>query len=49
MKLEKHLKNKNNSMKGALTIKAKERLQRTLVNCVFGTEGNDKDDPMMVS
>ena len=35
------------SSKGALTITAKERLQRTLVNCMFGTEGLDDNDPFM--
>lgn len=43
------LTNKNSSMKGALTIKAKERLQRTLVNCTFGTENNDGNESIMVS
>ncbi|KAK3069014.1 hypothetical protein LTR53_012989 [Teratosphaeriaceae sp. CCFEE 6253] len=35
------------SMKGALAIHAKDRLQRTLVNCMFGIEGVDEDDPFM--
>ena len=33
------------SMKGAITISAKERLQRTLVNCMFGEEESAVDDP----
>nr|POF13941.1 hypothetical protein CFP56_02965 [Quercus suber] len=33
------------STKGILAISAKERLQRTLVNCTFGTEGTDENDP----
>jgi hypothetical protein len=33
------------SMKGAITISAKERLQRTLVNCMFGEEESAADDP----
>ena len=33
------------SMKGAMTISAKERLQRTLVNCMFGEEESVADDP----
>ena len=37
------------STKASLAIAAKERLQRTLVNCVFGMEGVDQDDPFMVS
>lgn len=39
--------NNKGSLKGALTMAAKERLQRTLVNCIFGTEGVDEDDPFM--
>jgi len=39
--------NNKGSMKGALAIAAKERLQRTLVNCIFGTEGVDESDPFM--
>lgn len=39
--------NNKGSMKGALAITAKDRLQRTLVNCMFGTEGNTEDDPFM--
>ncbi|KAK4888876.1 hypothetical protein LTR27_012275 [Elasticomyces elasticus] len=39
--------NNKGSMKGALAIHAKDRLQRTLVNCVFGTEGVDEEDPFM--
>ena len=39
--------NNKGSLKGALAIHAKDRLQRTLVNCVFGTEGVDEDDPFM--
>lgn len=35
------------SIKGVLAITAMERLQRTLVNCTFGTEGVDVDDPFM--
>ena len=37
--------NNKGSMKGALAITSRERLQRTLVNCTFGTEGVDEDDP----
>ncbi|KAK3721561.1 hypothetical protein LTR37_003117 [Vermiconidia calcicola] len=33
--------------KGALAIAAKERLQRTLVNCIFGSEGLDDNDPFV--
>ena len=33
--------------KSALTVTAKERLQRTLVNCIFGTEGRDEEDEFM--
>ncbi|KAK4546368.1 hypothetical protein LTR36_002045 [Oleoguttula mirabilis] len=32
------------AMKGALAIAAKDRLQRTLVNCMFGTEGGTPMD-----
>ncbi|KAK5136925.1 hypothetical protein LTR08_001432 [Meristemomyces frigidus] len=39
--------NNKGSMKGALAITAKDRLQRTLVNCMFGTEGLDGEDPFM--
>ncbi|KAK4910303.1 hypothetical protein LTR49_020984 [Elasticomyces elasticus] len=39
--------NNKGSMKGALAIHAKDRLQRTLVNCIFGTEGVDEEDPFM--
>lgn len=39
--------NNKGSMKGALMITAKERLQRTLVNSMFGTEGNNENDPFM--
>jgi len=41
--------NNKGSMKGTLAITAKDRLQRTLVNCMFGTEGMDEDDPFMDS
>ena len=33
--------------KDNLAITAKERLQRTLVNCMFGTEGVDEEDPFL--
>ena len=36
--------NNKGSMKGALAIAAKERLQRTLVNCMFGAEEEDEND-----
>jgi hypothetical protein len=36
--------NKNN-----LVISAKECLQRTLINCTFGTEGMDEEDPFVES
>ncbi|TKA66276.1 hypothetical protein B0A55_09524 [Friedmanniomyces simplex] len=39
--------NNKGSMKGILAIHAKDRLQRTLVNCIFGTEGLDEEDPFM--
>ncbi|KAK5113753.1 hypothetical protein LTR85_010770 [Meristemomyces frigidus] len=40
--------NNKGSMKGALAITAKDRLQRTLVNCMFGTQGIDEqDDPFL--
>jgi hypothetical protein len=32
--------------RGTLTVEAKNCLQRTLVNCIFGTEGVDEDDPL---
>jgi len=35
------------SMNGTLAVVAKERLQRTLVNCMFGTEGVDESDPFL--
>ncbi|KAK1057698.1 hypothetical protein LTR33_013574 [Friedmanniomyces endolithicus] len=35
------------SMKGALALHAKDRLQRTLMNCIFGAEGLDEEDPFM--
>ena len=35
------------STKGALAIHAKDRLQRTLVNCMFGSESTDEYDPFM--
>ncbi|KAK0302837.1 hypothetical protein LTR01_008511 [Friedmanniomyces endolithicus] len=35
------------STNGALALHAKDRLQRTLVNCIFGTEGLDDEDPFM--
>ncbi len=37
--------NNKGSVKGALTVVAKERLQRTLVNCMFGAEGASEEDP----
>ena len=39
--------NSKGSMKGALAVIAKDRLQRTLVTCMFGTEGVDSDDTFM--
>lgn len=39
--------NNKASMKNSLTIIAKDRLQRTLVNCMFGTEGRSEDDEIM--
>lgn len=39
--------NNKGSMKGALAIAAKDRLQRTLLNCMFGMEGMDQDDPFL--
>ena len=33
--------------KGALAVTAKERLQRTLVNSIFGKEGVDESDPFL--
>lgn len=41
--------NVSGSMKGALAIEAKNKLQRTLINCTFGTEGLDENHPLMVS
>ncbi|KAK1813869.1 hypothetical protein LTR12_011777 [Friedmanniomyces endolithicus] len=41
------LSDNKGSMKGALALHAKDRLQRTLVNCIFGTEGLDQEDPFM--
>ena len=38
---------KRGSTKGPLAITAKERLQRTLVNCMFGIEDVDEGDPFM--
>ncbi|KAI7226172.1 hypothetical protein KC330_g8909 [Hortaea werneckii] len=38
--------NNKGSMKGALALTAKDRLQRTLVNCMFGTEGVDDQSPL---
>jgi hypothetical protein len=32
--------------RGTLTVGAKDCLQRTLVNCIFGTEGVGEDDPL---
>ena len=37
--------NTKGSLKGALAIHAKERLQRTLVNCMFVNEEDEEDDP----
>ena len=39
--------NNKGSMKGALALAAKDRLQRTLVNCMFGTEGVDAVSPLL--
>lgn len=39
--------NNKSNMKGALAITAKECLQSTLVNAMFGTEGMDENDPFM--
>ncbi|KAI7254091.1 NAD(P)-binding protein [Hortaea werneckii] len=39
--------NNKGSMKGALALTAKDRLQRTLVNCMFGTEGVDAQSPLL--
>ncbi|KAK5109305.1 hypothetical protein LTR62_007179 [Meristemomyces frigidus] len=36
-----------NASKANLAIHARERLQRTLINCIFGTEGVEADDPLM--
>lgn len=41
--------NISGSMKGALAIEAKNKLQRTLVNCTFGTEDMYESHPLMVS
>ncbi|KAI7544688.1 sure-like protein [Hortaea werneckii] len=38
--------NNKGSMKGALALTAKDRLQRTLVHCMFGTEGVDDQSPL---
>lgn len=38
---------KKNDPKDALAVTAKECLQRTLVNSIFGTEGDDENDPFM--
>lgn len=38
---------KASSTKDNLAITAKERLQRTLLNCMFGTEGVDEQDPFV--
>lgn len=38
---------KKNDPKDALAVAAKECLQRTLVNSIFGTEGVDENDPFM--
>lgn len=35
--------NNKGSMKGALAVTAKDRLQRTLLDCIFGTEGFGED------
>lgn len=37
--------NNKGSTKSALTVVAKERLQRTLINCMFGAEGASEEDP----
>lgn len=39
--------NNKGSMKGALALTAKDRLQKTLVNCMFGTEGVDEHSPLL--
>jgi hypothetical protein len=39
--------NSKGSTKSVLAVAAKERLQRTLVNCMFGTEGLEESDPFM--
>lgn len=39
--------NNKGSMKGALALTAKDRLQRTLVNCMFGIEGVDDQSPLL--
>ncbi|KAI6855792.1 hypothetical protein KC338_g8705 [Hortaea werneckii] len=39
--------NNKGSMKGALALIAKDRLQGTLVNCMFGTEGVDDQSPLL--
>lgn len=41
--------NNNGSMKGALAVGAKDRLQRTLVKCMFGTQDMEENHPLMVS
>ncbi|RMY44038.1 hypothetical protein D0865_10827 [Hortaea werneckii] len=38
--------NNKGSMKGALAFTAKDRLQRTLVNCMFGFDGVDEQSPL---
>lgn len=40
-------KSSKTASKGVLSIAAKECLQRTLVNGIFGMEGRDEDDPFM--
>ncbi|KAI7262899.1 sure-like protein [Hortaea werneckii] len=39
--------NNKGSMKGALALTAKDRLQRTLISCMFGTEGVDDQSPLL--
>lgn len=41
--------NASGSMKGATAIGVKNKLQRTLINCMFGTEGLDGASPLLVS
>ncbi|KAK4565633.1 hypothetical protein LTR86_003481 [Recurvomyces mirabilis] len=36
-----------NASKANLAMHAKEKLQRTLINCIFGTEGVSAEDPLM--